>query len=165
MRFAEKLASSIHEALICVLSMSFHASTNKAGPHISLSCLPVCNVLGVMTFQTEEEWTQLLMLISHHLLPPVSFSYPLGGQGDIKGAADCILKPKGSHLGWTVADISPTLGFKSQQRPSGHDTQLFYRALKQHSPAGIIKERILFFQWLLLEHIMKSFVRGFKRCL
>lgn len=127
-----------------------------------LSWLPVCNV---MTFQTEGEWTQFLMLISHHLVPPVSFSYPLGGQGDIKGATDRISKPKGSHLGWTVADISPILGFKLQQRPSGHDTQPFYRALKQHFPAGIIKEGILFIQWLLLEHIMKSFVRGFKKCL
>lgn len=71
------------------------------------------------------------MLISHHLLPPVSFLYPLGEQGDIKGAPDWISKPKGSHLGWTVADISPTLGFNVQQRPSEHDTQLFYRAVKQ----------------------------------
>lgn len=71
------------------------------------------------------------MLISHHLVPPVSFLYPLGGQGDIKGASDCISKPKGPYLGWTVADISPTVGFNAQQRPSGHDTQPFYRALKQ----------------------------------
>lgn len=98
----------------------------------------------MITFHTEEEWTQFLMLISHHLVPPVYFSYPLGGQGDIKGIADHISKPKGS-LGWTVADISPLLGFKLQQRPSGHDTQLFYRALKQHFPAGIIKEEIFYF--------------------
>lgn len=52
-------------------------------------------------------------------MPSVSFLYPLGAQGDIKGAADCILKPKGSHLGWTVADISPTLGFNVQRRSSG----------------------------------------------
>lgn len=163
MRFAKKLPSSTHGAMLCplhVLSCFYQLSWP---PY--LSCLPVCKVLGVMTFQTEEEWTQFLMLISHHLVPHVSFLCPLGGQGGIKGAADHISKPKGSHLGWTVADISPTLGFKLQQKPSGHDTQLFYRALNQHFPAGIIKEGILFFQWLLLEHIMKSFVRGFKKCL